>query len=193
MSLAPGSLDAGLSALFDRLSGVPGSDPENRSGGYCDDATQAQVTFRLTSIAGVAQDELRVEYDPDAVIEGDTYEPNPGNPSERLGGVIYTSSGHRVLTYTVKVECHFQDVTAKLYSERIRTRLRLPSAQRELRALGLSIVSIGLTRDFSGSSFANREISTALFELVLNAVDAASDEAVTTIERAEATITGLEP
>jgi hypothetical protein len=170
-----------MGALLDSLTGGAAAGADSTAQVFPADDTQLNVTYRVTSIVGNGRDELTSVYDPDAVIPGDTYA-GPGAP---LGGVVYTSRGQRVVTMTIKVECGFQaaGANAHYYAERIRTRIKLPSARRALKAMGLAINEILPSRDFAGSSFANREDSVSFLELVLNATDSASDEPVTTIEQ----------
>jgi hypothetical protein len=171
-----------MGALLDSLTGGAGASADSRAQEFPADDTQLNVSYRVTSIVGNGRDELTSVYDPDAVIPGDTYVPPTGPP---LGGVVYTSRGQRVVTMTVKVECGFQaaGANAHYYAERIRTRIKLPSARRALKAMGLAINEILPSHDFAGSSFANREDSVSFLEVILNATDSAQDEPVTTIEQ----------
>lgn len=169
------------------VSGLPNSTEENRAWIFCDDANQATVRFRLLSVVGLGVEELRGGYDEDAVIPGDTYS-GPGAP---LGGYVWEVSGNRRLTFSVLVECARQDLTAHLFAERIRTRLRLPSSMAALRALELGLNSIGASTD-RPYEHDGREISYATFDVVFNAADSATDAPVTTIEEPEFAVTVTE-
>lgn len=168
----------GLAALIDRLTGLTNTGADGGDTVFPDDEHQAIASFRLTSAVGVGRDELRRDYDPDAVIEGDTSGPG-GTPA--TGGVVVTSGGPRVLTYTITIECGRQDITAAYFLEKLRTGLGLPSARRELNAIGCGYSEFRTLRDTT-ASFANREISYAVGELILNAADTAGDAPVTTVK-----------
>ena len=97
---------AGFAALLTRLSGVPANVVNARDDGAnytfpagapypepgSTDEGQVKVDFSVVSETPWGRDEERTVYDPDAVIEGDTYA-GPGAP---LGGVVYSVNGRRI-------------------------------------------------------------------------------------------------
>lgn len=195
-----------LEAVLDVCCGVAGSPPRNVGvpfvfpevgrtgqtvGGDVSQNSGARVTYDIISIVGLGNDEHRYSYDPNAVIAGDLYQPDPNNPSARLGGVITTISGNRIITVQVKVEVFGagSDMRAGAFTiiERCRTRLCLPSVNEALNAVRLAVNDI---RDARTADFRDKNgglVRCAYFELVLNAADCVVDDPVTTIETAEPT------
>lgn len=182
MTLTRKTLCDALCTVCERLTGVS-ADPDHRSeaSGLWDHGTQASITVRLRRVAGIGRDERRRDYDPLAVIEGDTY---PGS----LGGIVEELTGNRKCFFEVHVECGDQDVGAPDFAEKIKVGLRLPTSRATLRAAGLAVNSIGDVVDFPTEAFANREISFAVLEVICNAADAVSDDPVTTIETVDRTL-----
>lgn len=178
-----GDYRRGLSVIFDRISGIgttPASSTEWTD--FSDPTTidyvsQAKLTFKFTSFAGIGVDELRMTYDADLEPAGDTYTPP-------AGGFDPLVCGQRSLTVSVRVECYDQspDATALPYAENVRAGLRLPSVLESLQVLGLAIARIGPVRDLSHTGKDDRSVSVAQFDLFLNASSNIHDATVTTIE-----------
>jgi hypothetical protein len=150
--------------------------------------TGAKATFEIIAEVPIDTDEVFEEYDEDAVIAGDLYEPDPEDPEARLGAIVQTVSGQRRLTVSIKVECFDQSDsgTALKYLKRIRTRLRLPSSRAVLEAAGAFIQDIGPSRDLSHDDDTDGRmlrVSVQQFDLFLNCTDTESDAPVTTIEQ----------
>jgi hypothetical protein len=199
---------AGLKAILDDISDIPGNitqqdggpqfmpsigtfdptvDHENPDADTANVAKLAKMTFELTAVLGLGRDETRKTYDPDAVIAGDTYQPDPLNPSARLGGVVHETGGNRVWLVTIKCEAFWgaSAATAHYHLERVRTRLNLPSVRSALALLGLARNSIGPSHMADYDDDSGRRVSVQWFELKLNAADSATDAPVTTIEKTE--------
>jgi hypothetical protein len=199
---------AGLKAVLDDICDIPGDITQTEGGpqfmpaiGTFDPlannqdpdsdtlnvAKLAKMTFDLTSVTPLGRDEQRKTYNEDAVIVGDTYEPNPADPLERLGGIVHETGGNRVWLVTVKCEAFWgaSAGTAHYHLERVRTRLNLPSVREALTLLGLARNSIGPSRQGDYDDDSGRRVSAQWFELKLNASDSATDAPVTTIEQAE--------
>jgi hypothetical protein len=177
-------LRTGLNALFARLSGLPTSVTKPKSAGtvYAMGPDMTRLVWQVTDIDSIGMDELRTEYDPDLEIEGDTYEPDPEDPGARLGGVVYTACGPRSYTIELRVECENQDVEARPFLQRVRDKISLPSAQRELYALGLGFREAGPILDASFDDDDGRTVSVYVCELFFNAAASVDDDPVTTIE-----------
>jgi hypothetical protein len=171
----------GLASLFVDLSGLRLAGDATGEFEFAPDDQQAEISFEIFGIVGVGTDELRSAYDPDAVIEGDTYEPDPDNPAARLGGFVDTVCGNRRVTITVKVECDFQDITAHPYLEAIRDKLEFPSSQDRLDLIGLSIARISASRNCS-YEVDGHAVSSWAFDLICTAGTSVSDAPITTIE-----------
>lgn len=200
---------AGLKAILDDIADIPGQvtaddngpqlmpsigtfdplanneDPDETDAGI---AKLARITYNLTSISSLGRDEIRKAYDANAVIAGDTYEPDPENPAVRLGGVVHETTGNRVWLLTIKCEASVgaPDGAVHYHIERVRTRLNLPSVREGLALLGLARNSIGPSRaaDYVDDN-TGRTVAVQWFELKLNAADSATDAPVTTIETAD--------
>lgn len=146
----------------------------------------AKLTYDVISIVGLGNDEARNTYDPDAVIEGDEYEPDPDDPEARLGGVIQSIHGNRLITVQVKCEQQAPNAAgAFTYIERVRTRMVLPSVSEALEAKGLAVADMTAARPASYVDNNGRTVAVVYFEIVFNAADSASDDPVTTIETAD--------
>lgn len=197
-----GSL-AELQAILDVVCGIPGSitadqrapfrfpnvglDGAALPDGKTSTNTLAKVEYMIVSISGHGNDEQRNAYDPGLVIPGDTYQPNPAQPSQRLGGVVTSVTGNREIVVQIKAEAHDPRAGgAFAYVERVRTRLGLPTITDRLEAAGLAVQD---TRDARPADYENsngRAVSVAWFEVIFNAADVASDDPATTIEALEA-------
>ncbi len=161
----------GLAALVQDLGGLPA---EEALGSWTLPGTAlGKFKVGITSIVGLGRDELREEYDADTIPAGDTYTP-------QLGAIITTATGNRVLTVTVRCEMHDADASAWPAIEAVRDKLRLPSSQARLAALGVATQRIGRSLDVS-RNWDGRAVSECLFEWVLNASSGVS-EVDTTIE-----------
>lgn len=199
---------AGLKAILDDIADIPGNVTQQESGpqlmpsiGTFDPlannedpdsdtlnvAKLAKMTFELTTVTTLGRDEQRKTYDPDAVITGDIYEPDPENPAARLGGIVHETGGNRVWLVTVKCEAFWGAAagTAHYHLERVRTWLNLPSVREALALLGLARNSISPSHMADYDDDSGRRVSVQWFELRLNAADSATDAPVTTIETAE--------
>ncbi len=181
----------GLPGAAPRAMGVPWVFPEvGAAGNALPDGSlslnsRALIKYQVISIVGLGNDEQREEYDPLLTIPGDTYQPNPAVPSERLGGKVVSVMGNRVITIQVRCEVHAADPAGPhVYLERCRTRLMLPSSTDALEEVGLAVADVRETRpgpdarDDSG-----RTLRIGYFEVELNAWDCASDDPTTTIEQ----------
>lgn len=201
-------LNDGLSALFSDLSGVPvdacGIDDEEFTFPADDDTdagadgdthgTGGPVTlgFTIDGLRALGRDELRGGYDPNATIAGDTYvipptDPayDPDNPSKKLGGYVYVTSGNRIVTITIKIEAHNQKIPAWEYAERLRSKLNLPSARARLYALDLARNVVSNVHNVSYPDDEGRPVSAYAVELVCNTSTNFADVPVTTIEQVD--------
>ena len=188
------ALQTGLAAVISVACNIPGSGVapvQNAEQSYyfpdCDPAdgiTLAKITYDITGIRALSCDEWRIGYDPSVQIPGDTYQPDPNNPSSRLGGVIYSNEGDRQITVSIKCECwDLLGSGAIKFIERIRSRIGMPSFNLALRQLGCAQSSSSRTRCMSYSDDTGRSVDVAQFDLILNAADAAVDDPITSIER----------
>lgn len=173
-----------LRVLLSALAGVD-AQAENQAPVYSDDVNQARLKFRLISIANLGGDEVGGKYDAQVHPAGDTY---PGN----LGSYIYNARGNRLLTFSILVECTYQDDRSTAYrlATAVRDKFGLPSTRQALHAAGFGFNSVTPTRDLS-YDWDNREVSAAGFDLVLNAMAEAFDAPVTTIETAQIQVTAV--
>ena len=185
------AFETGFAALLTRLSGVPAGVATGRDDGLSftfpagapfpepgsTDLGQVSLNFSIVSSSTWGRDELRTEYDPDAVIPGDTYA-GPGAP---LGGVVYSANGNRELL--IQVTCDRFDQSAPAYEtlQRVRDKLWLPSARAACHDLGIAVSKAGrilrIDADLDG-----RSVSRYVLEITANAMSNASDDPVTTIE-----------
>ncbi len=187
-----------LKGIVDTISGIPAqlTRPDDSAwvfpqigSGQITDATgatvatgsnvQANCTIDIMSVDGLGYDEWRASYDPNARPAGDTYS-GPGAP---LGGVVYTLTGQRQVTVQFKFECF--DPTgagAHVFAERTRTRMGLPSVELTLNAAGYAYQDIGPSHTTDYDDGDGRRVGVTIFEMILNAADFATDDAVTTIE-----------
>lgn len=190
-----------LAALLNIAAGVPGSTAQYTDGPFVfpqvgadgvvtlpDGSTATneltKLEYEIVSIVGLGNDELRNPYDPDVLLPGDTYEPDPEDPDARLGAVIPTQHGNRIITLQVKAETQAPSAAgAWQYIERIRTRLGLASFNESLEAVGLAVNDMREARPFSYTDDSGRTVQVVIFELVLNAADSAQDDPITTIEQ----------
>ena len=184
----PKAITDTLRAVCTDLTGVD-CDTGNEAGSYAADGDQTSIDIRLRGVEAIGRDETRTVYDPSAVIPGDVYQPDPLNPSARLGGVVSTVSGNRKLAVQVLVDCADQTVTAFYFTELIRVGLKLPRSRTTLKAAGLAIHSIGKSTPLPAEYHANRELSRAVLEFWLNSSDALSDRPITTIEDVDVHVT----
>ncbi len=176
------AFSAGFGALLSRLSGLPSVDPTDDGLGFTfpGDATCATMSFAFRSSTPLGRDELRRDWDPDAVIDGDTSGPD-GDPA--LGGVVYSANGNREIILLVTCESHLQTTPAWPYIERVRDYLSLPSAHAELVALGVAYQKSGQIHDLSREQD-GRMVSRYVLEIWLNTMSNAVDLPITTIESA---------
>lgn len=189
---------AELQAILDVVCGIPGSITTDERGAFyfpnvgADGAalpdgstntnTLAKLEYSIVSITGVGNDELRAVYDPDVVIPGDTYEPNPDDPLERLGGKIESIHGNRQVRVQIKAESFAPTGGgAFAYVERVRTRIVLPTISDRLDAVGFAVADYSDARpaDYVENG---RTVSVAWFEITFNAADVADDDPLTTVE-----------
>jgi hypothetical protein len=195
VTLAWPALEAGLNTLFARIATPPGMPAPSVVGaeqgqiGIRAPSNPTELSWTVESIRGVGRDELRTEYDADAVIPGDTYEPDPNDPAARLGGVVYSQNGHRVYTIEVRIESNEQSRPASAHGRALVSRLRLPSTQDALNALGLAYVTWDEVTDDTYDDEHGRAVSAYILSLILNGADVFADDPVTTIETSEITTT----
>jgi hypothetical protein len=196
-------LQAGLTSLFADLSGVPALASRAVDADFTfpadEDTDQAggpvELTFSIDGTHALGRDEIRQDYRPGTYdagdgdepleIEGDTYEPDPDNPELRLGGIVFTACGNRVVTITIRVESHDQTHPAWEYAERLRSKLALPSSRARLYALDLARQSVSELKNLSYDGDDGRPVSAYALELICNAASNVADEPVTTIERVD--------
>jgi len=192
-----------LAALLNAAAGVPGSTATYTDGPFIfpqvgEDGVAVlpdgslptnqltKLEYSIVSIVGLGQEELRNEYDENTAIDGDTYEPDPNNPAARLGAIIPTVHGNRIITLQVKAETQAPSAAgAWQYIERIRTRLALETFNEQLEAVGLAVNDMREARPFSYVDDSGLTVQVVIFELVLNAADSAQDDPVTTIEEVD--------
>lgn len=191
----PGSL-AELQAILDVVCGIPGSITTDERGAFyfpnvgADGAvlpdgstntnTLARIDYKIVSVVALGIDELRMVYDPNVAIPGDTYV-KPGGGT--LGGKRQYVQGNRQINVQIKAECYAPTGGgAFAYVERVRTRLGLPTITDRLEAVGLAIADYGDSRPADFTSEAGRVVSCAWFEVTFNAADIAEDDPTTTIE-----------
>lgn len=191
-------INATLRAVLNTLSGIPGEITQEAAqpefypqvgvdllaNGETGTNLRARVTFEVLSAVGVMWDEWRTAYDPDVEIPGDTFVPDPAHPDQRLGGVIYDTSGNRELTIQVKVESW--DVrdgfAAQSYIEKIRTRIYLPTISDAFNAVALAVQNVTPSRNMNYDDEDGNRVSASVIEIVFNGADSAQDDPVTTIE-----------
>ena len=156
----------GLIGLLVRLLEIPvqwRGEPQQVVGG-------ASATVDVLGELGLGVDEI-------TYTEG----PTPEAPTE----VTPTVYGLREATFQVSVWSPSQrlDQSARMYTSRLRTRMRWPSTLEELRALGLGVVSIGESIPVDAEQ-SSRLRSGSAVELVLSFGVAEEDASVPFIERA---------
>lgn len=180
---------AGVKSILQDISGISVArdkqdraiDDETQPWSFADSVTGASMSFKVIGLRSLGGgDEVRTEYDPDAVIEGDTSGPE-GAPA--TGGFIVGVGGPRVLTMSVKCEVYGdQEHTAFEYVERARSNLNLPSILQRIADLECSLNSVGNSRDMT-STKEGRTVSVCQFDLVLNITSNLTEEdPVTTIK-----------
>lgn len=187
-----GSL-AELQAILDVVCGIPVAiTADERAPGFHfqvgaePDNSLARVEYQILSIVALGQDELRADYDPGLTIPGDTYQPNPAAPLERLGGVVQSVRGQRVVTVQIKAETlSSAGGGAFAIAERIRTRLGLPTIADRLESAGVGLIDCGATRPTDYTNENGHTVCVAWFEADFAAADTATDDPVTTIEQTE--------
>jgi hypothetical protein len=190
----------GFASLLTRLSGVPANVVNARDDGAnytfpagapypepgSTDEGQVKVDFSIVSEMPWGRDEERTVYDPDAVIEGDTYA-GPGAP---LGGVVYSVNGNRELTIEITCDRFNQSQPAFETLQRIRDKLWLPSTRAACTALGIAVSKssriLRVDADLDG-----RSVSRYILEVTANSMSNASDDPITTIESVPADLSGV--
>lgn len=188
------ALSAGMAAVIGVACNLPGSScgtAQNEDGAFyfpsndpADGSTLAKITYEITMVRALGCDEWRIGYDPTVMIPGDTYQPDPNDPSARLGAVIYSSEGNRQINISIKCECwDLVGSGAVKYIERIRTRMGMPSFNLALRELRCAWFKASNTRTLKYNTDDGRAVDVAQFDLVLNAADAAVDDPITSIEK----------
>ena len=202
-TVAWSTLEPGLSAMFKRIATVPGSVP-SVAGSKGPGTSQARsirehqmpvpsnpvtLDWYIVSMAPVGRDELRETYDPDTIIEGDTYQPDPEDPEARLGAVIVSAHGHRGWAIEVRIESTNQSKPASDNFRALVDRMRLPSVNDELTALGLAYTSHDEVADDEYDDEEGRRVSVYIARLFFNASSYAADAPITTIESAVITTT----
>lgn len=179
-----GTVDASQHQNFPQVGNGPITDGRGNKIGQGTN-TAAKVTYDIISIGQWGYDEWRTRYDATAQIPGDTYQPDPNDPTARLGGVIYENTGVRDVHCQVKVECFDQSNGKGAWPilERVRTRCGLPTVIDAFRAAGFGIQTIGAASPADYDDDNQRRVSVAFFEIVFNAADSAEDDPQPTIEQ----------
>jgi hypothetical protein len=185
-----GDVRRGLRVIFDRLAGTaqPTANSPDQPWSAPDFGTFASVSFKITLVRTHGRDEVRMTYDPDLPVAGDTYQPDPEDPDARLGAFAVEVVGQRTINVSVRVERddNSDDATALPIAEGIRAGLKLPSVLSSLQDLGLGISRISDLRDLSYTGSDDRVTSVGQFDLLLTASSSIVDgEPVTTIEVVE--------
>lgn len=200
--LRPLNLDAALAVVAAALkvtSGIPGIVPQqidgpwvfpevNALGGNLPNTdatrnTRARIVYDIVSIVGLGWDEWRFPYDPAVVIPGDTYEPDPTDPTKRLGGTVPNDSGNRLVTIQVRCEVQADPGGAAFnYLTKVQTGMYLPSVSASLEAVGFAINDITDIRQADFKDDSGLTVRAAYLEIVFNAADCATDTPLTTIE-----------
>jgi hypothetical protein len=194
-------LESALETLFIRLSNLPVTNAPSAAAGIKvagstdgqlllpSDVQQADIEFAVISDVGYGMPELRMRYDEDVLVPGDTYEPDPEDPEARLGAIICEVNENRQAVFQVSVSCAFQETNAYDYARAIALRLPLPSARDELRALGLALVDVSSVAGPIPQLDPNhRAVGKYAFEMTCNYMGYAIDAPQTTIETADVTV-----
>jgi len=189
------TLQAGLTALFATLSGLPAGmgGPNDGKISFPAKDLRGEFEFRIVSNAPVGIDERRRDYDPDAEVPGDEFEVPDAPPGTRLGGFIYSTAGNRKVTIEFRVDCRKVTVGARDFVEAVANKIQLPTARASLRELGLALASVGPVVDaVGGFDEHGRAVSAYVVEIFCNAAASVADTPITTIEQieVEAIITG---
>lgn len=199
-TVAWSALEPALNTLFARIATIPGSVP-SVSGSASPSVVQsrsvpakmpspsnpATLHWYIVSMAPVGRDELREAYDPDTMIEGDTYEPNPEDPEERLGAILVSEHGQRAWVLEVRIESPNQSKPASEYFRVLVDRMRLPSAAAEIEAVGLAYTGHSKIADGEYDGEDGRPISVYIGQLFFNGASFSQDSPITTIEVANIT------
>jgi len=196
------TLEPALSALFARLSTVPGAVPSasGTSGPsvvqsrdvprqFASPSNPTTLHWYIAQVVPIGRDELRSVYDADTAIVGDTYEPDPEDPEARLGAVLVSLHGQRIYTIEVRIECPNQSTPASEHFRALVDRIRLPSAADELEAIGLAYTNWDEIADDEYDGEDGRPVSVYIGRLVFNGASFAQDAPITTIESALVTTT----
>lgn len=197
-------LEPALSASFRRIATVPGAIP-SVSGSSSPSVVSARsirgqmpspsnpttLHWYILRVEPVGRDELRTVYDPDTMIEGDTYQPDPEDPEARLGAIITTLHGQRAWTIEVRVESPNQSIPASEHFRSLVDRMRLPSVSAELEAVGLAYTGWSEITDDEMDGEDGRPVSVYIGQLFFNGASFAQDSPITTIEDANIAYTVL--
>lgn len=192
------TLEPALSALFARIATVPGAVPSasgstgpsvvrarSLTGKFPAPSNPTTLHWFVAKVERIGRDELRQTYDPDTMIEGDTYQPDPEDPEARLGAVIMSLHGHRRWTLEVRIESPNQSRPASEHFRALVDRMRLPSASAELEAVGLAYTGWDEMTDDEFDGDDGRPVSVYIGRLFFNGSSFAQDAPITTIESAE--------
>lgn len=177
------TLEPGLTAVFADAAGAPLDNSGFRDGRYRmkSRGNGTRLDWSIVSTRGIGRDEIRIDYDPDATIEGDSYAP-PGGSAGDLGGFVETSYGNRTMTLQVVVDT--DKGSGREMVETLRARMNLPSYRARVRALGLAVIWAGPAIDVGrgAEDEGGRPPSVWAIELECNATSAVADAPITTIE-----------
>lgn len=161
----------GVRTLVSTLTGLPAS-WSDRERGYVSDTTDAEAYLSVVSVVSVGRDEVRHE----------TRELDPGPGHE----VVPVLQGLRIWTLSVRVEVmhHADAAHATVYTSRLRSRLRLPSSQDALAALGCALVEVLPDVEIS-TVYDQRARSVHALDVRISAVSVEEDTAIGWIESTE--------
>lgn len=192
-TLAWTQLEPALSALFARIAVAGGVAPSVvqasviKGQKFPSPSKPTTLKWRVVKAKPVGRDELRETYDPDTMIDGDTFEPDPDDPDARLGAIIPSVHGQRDWTIEVRVESPNQSVPASEHFRALVDGMRRPSASEELQATGLAWRGWEELTDDEYDGEDGRAVSVYVGRLYFNGASYVADTPITTIERANIT------
>lgn len=192
------TLEPALSALFKRIATVGGVIP-SVAGSVAPSVVDARglrnkvpapsnpttLHWTIEAVQPVGRAELREEYDPDTLIAGDTYEPDPEDPEARLGAIIVTSHGQSTWTIELRAESSNQSKPAVEHIRALVESMRLPSVADELEAIGLAYTAWDEITDDTYDDEEGRAVSVHIARVFFNGSSFRQDAPITTIERAK--------
>lgn len=186
-TVAWADLRAGLSEVFRVYAQMPlGSVTQSRDEPALtpDQHVATALRWKLAEIVPLGRAELTQAYHPEIAIPGDTYQPNPDNPDERLGAVVESVRQNLRLVVEVVIECDFQSVHASTFGRALASRIWLPNALDALAALGLALAHVRELGDDTFDGDDGSPVSAYVLALEFAGASDVSDTPVTTIENA---------